>query len=430
MSSISEWAVDKAAAKFGAKRMAFYIHSIRSGLGAERMLANLAKGLAERGHEIDLLLEDSKGDLLEELPPAIRVFDLGETSASPFVDRLLRVASLTLNVFRIAKPDPCGNVPFRVALYRFLFRRRPPLSALRRYLASRRPDSVVSFLNYPNVALLLAARFGTGRTRVYVNVRNHISASVAGAKSRRMREMPVLMRNLFPDADGIIAVSEGVAADIARLTDLPAQRVTTILNPVYREEIFQLAKAPVPHPWLGPERLPLVLAAGKMKPQKDFETLLRAFALLRRDRAARLVILGDGDGRPGLEALAESLGVRADMDLPGYVDNPFVFYRHASVFVLSSSWEGLPNVLIEAMACGCPVVSTDCPSGPWEILEGGRLGRLVPVGDSAALAAAIAETLDRPPPHRAPAAHTERFSLASIAQRYDTLLSGKGSEAS
>ncbi len=367
-----------------------------------------------------------KSDLLGNLPGAIRVFDLGLTSGGPFFDGLIRFASLALNVFRVAKPDPLGDVPFRVALYRFLFRRRPPLLALHRYLSSRQPDSIVSFLNYPNVALLLAAQFGTGRTRVYVNVRNHISASVAGAKSRRMREMPVLMRNLFPAAEGIIAVSKGVATDIAALTDMPASRITTILNPVYREEIFQLADARPSHPWLTPEGPPLVLAAGKMKPQKDFETLLQAFAWLRRDRAARLIILGDGGGRTRLETLAETLGIRGDVDFPGYVENPFVFYRHASVFVLSSAWEGLPNVLIEAMACGCPVVSTDCPSGPWEILDGGRLGRLVRVGDSAALAAAIAETLDQPPDRQAPANHAERFSLASIAESYEFLLSGKG----
>ena len=405
-----------------ARPLAFYIRSVSSGLGAEKVVLNVAAGLAARGHEVDLLIEEVDDDLPGRLPVGVNLIDLRKPARFPLVDLLFRVASLVVNLARRARPDPCGNVSFRTALARFLFKRRPPLHALRHYLHARRPESVISFLNYPNIALLLAAQLGKTDTRIYVNVRNHISSSVVGAKSRRMREIPVLMRNLFPLADGIVAVSDGVADDIARLTGISANCMTTIFNPVYRPEVLDLAKAPPPHPWLRPGAAPVVLGVGKMKPQKDFATLLKAFGRLRKGRAARLIILGDGDGRPGLEALAEELGIRQDLDFPGYVDNPYVYYSHAAVFVLSSAWEGLPNVLIEAMACGCPVVSTDCPSGPSEILDGGRFGRLVPVGDDKAMAEAIAQTLDAARVPAAPAEHAQRFTFDRVTERYERLL--------
>jgi glycosyltransferase involved in cell wall biosynthesis len=402
--------------------LAFYIHSVRSGLGAEKVVLNVISGLAGRGREIDLLIEDVEDDLRDRLPAGVNVVDVSAAARAQAGEVLFRVASALANLFRRAEADPCGRMSFRVALVRFLFKRHPPLYALRRYLFRRRPQAIISYLNYPNIALLLAAQLGKSDTRIYVNVRNNISGEVAGAKSKRMREMPVLMRNLFHLADGIVAVSEGVAADTERLMDLPAGRVTTIFNPVYRPEILALADAVVPHSWLEADALPVVLGVGKMKPQKDFSTLLKAFAQLRKERPARLVILGDGAGRKDLEALATDLGIRADVDFPGYVANPYVYFRHASVFVLSSAWEGLPNALIEAMACGCPVVSTDCPSGPSEILEGGRFGRLVPVGDAEAMARAIGETLDQPAASQAPKEHAQRFTFDRVVERYDRLL--------
>ncbi len=405
-----------------ARPLAFYIHSVKSGLGAEKVVLNVASGLAAQGREVDLIIENPDSDLFETLHPNVRLVDLRKGAAAPLFDVLFRFASLALNLARGAKSDPFGRVPFRTAVTRFLYKRRPPLYALNRYLSSRRPESIISFLNYPNVALLLASQLGKGDTRIYVNVRNHISSSVSGAKSKRMREMPVLMCNLFPLADGVVAVSDGVAVDITRLTDTPTNRVTTILNPIRFQEILELANAPPSHPWLRPDGPPLVLGAGKMKPQKDFPTLLKAFARLRKERQAKLVILGDGADGARLKALAEQLGIGQDVDFPGYVKNPFVYYRHASVFVLSSAWEGLPNVLLEAMACGCPVVSTDCPSGPSEILEGGRLGRLVPIGDDDAMARAIVETLDQTATRQAPVEHARRFAFDRILAAYDKLL--------
>jgi glycosyltransferase involved in cell wall biosynthesis len=166
----------------------------------------------------------------------------------------------------------------------------------------------------------------------------------------------------------------------------------------------------------------VLVAVGRLHEQKDFQTLLRAFALVRARRSARLIILGEGPERPALEAGVAKLGLTEDVDLPGFVPNPYAFMAGASQFVLSSRYEGLPTVLIEAMACGCPVVSTDCPSGPGEILDNGKYGRLVPVGDAAALAEAMEATLDAPPPAAELKARADLFHIDRVIDSYRRLL--------
>jgi glycosyltransferase involved in cell wall biosynthesis len=191
-----------------------------------------------------------------------------------------------------------------------------------------------------------------------------------------------------------------------------------------------LAKAsePVSHPWFTPGQPPVILGVGRLTPQKDFPTLLRAFALVRRQRPARLVIVGEGrtEAKEALLRLAIELGCPDDVSLPGFTHNPFCFMANASVFVLSSLHEGLPGVLIQALACGVPVVSTDCPSGPREILEGGRHGRLVALGDFAAMADAITEALERPGDGAARMARGRQFSVERAVDRYLGLLSATG----
>jgi glycosyltransferase involved in cell wall biosynthesis len=231
-----------------------------------------------------------------------------------------------------------------------------------------------------------------------------------------------MAKRVYPWADAIIAVSGGVADDLVRLTDIPRERITTIYNPVLTPELLAGASEPPPHAWLAARDVPVVLGVGKLKIQKDFATLIRAFARLRTARAAKLVILGDGALRGDLERLARELGLAADVALPGYDPNPWAWMAHASVFVLSSAWEGLPGVLIEAMACGCPVVSTDCPSGPAEILEQGAYGPLVPVRDDAALAAAILSVLDSTPDSEQLRSRASAFAVAPAVDAYLAVL--------
>lgn len=198
--------------------------------------------------------------------------------------------------------------------------------------------------------------------------------------------------------------------------------MAAIHNGAYRPRDDALARQEPNHPWLRVGRPGVVLAAGRLAPEKDFATLLRAFARVRAKRPLRLVILGEGRERPRLTPLAEALGVNADVAMPGTVANPFAFMRRASAFVLSSRHEGLGNVLIEALACGCPVASTDCAAGPAEILDHGRFGPLVPVGDDAALAAAIEGLLDRPPDRSRLRDRGRAFAVDAAADAYRDLL--------
>jgi glycosyltransferase involved in cell wall biosynthesis len=170
-----------------------------------------------------------------------------------------------------------------------------------------------------------------------------------------------------------------------------------VRNPVITSQLLTAAEAPAPHPWLEDSGIPVILGAGRLTLQKDFQTLLKAFAQLRKNRPCRLIILGDGRQKSPLTELAEQLGISADLAFPGFTSNPYAYMRRADLFALSSRWEGSPNVLTEAMALGIPVVSTDCPSGPNEILDQGRIAPLVPVGDHQALAEAMLQVLDSPP---------------------------------
>lgn len=208
--------------------------------------------------------------------------------------------------------------------------------------------------------------------------------------------MPALVRLCYPWADGIVAVSEGVADDLQKVAGLPRSRIQVLANPIITAELAGQAAEPLDDPWFAPGAPPVILGVGALRKQKDFPTLIRAFGALRSRREARLLILGEGTERSSLESLVQELGVGADVRLPGRVANPYNYMAKAAVFVLSSAWEGMPGVLIQALASGAKVVATDCESGPRELLAGGEYGQLVPVGDSAALSAAISTSLDRP----------------------------------
>lgn len=402
-------------------RLAVYTRSVASGRGAEGVVVNLVRGLRDLGYPVDLLLEDTGGAILERLRADESQGDI--IAVSPDADsRVARVWCAVRVLFGLVThgllaAQPVTDWPLR-EIASLLFSKRSPVRALGRSIAQRRPRAVLAFQNDANAVLLLTAPVFRRQTSLFVSVRNHTSAAAAGKGQSRAEAASRLMRALFWRADGVIAPSRGVADDVVAITGLPAERVHVIVNPVYRPELVALSEQPCPHPWLADGEPPVILGAGKLKPQKDFPTLVRAFADLRARRPARLIILGSGEGKDSLVSLARSLGVAEDLDLPGHVANPFAYYRRAAVFVLSSRWEGLPNVVIEALACGCPVVSTDCPSGPAEILERGRHGTLVPVGDALAMAAAIERALDAPGDRSRRIARAKAFSLAPVVQAY------------
>ena len=393
----------------GGRHIGLFVRSLSGGGGAERVMLNLAQAWAAQGHQIDLVMGRKEGHFLDEIPPNINVIDLKVRSARQLLPALMQrpsaARSLASTIFSPKAPWILGAVP-----------------GLARYLKEQRPAAFLAALSYPNIAALLARRVANSSTRTVISVHNHLSASAAQAKKAHEKSFPQLARRWYSEADGIVCVSNGVADDLAQLTALPRGRIRTIYNPVFRPDILTQAQEPLAHPWFAPGAPPVLLGIGKLKPQKDFACLLRAFARVRAMRPARLMILGEGPQREELLALAQELHIQEDLELAGFVSNPFAYLGRARVFVLSSAWEGLSNVIIEALACGCPVVSTDCPSGPAELLGHGTYGSLVPVGDDTALAKAIMQTLDMPQDRDRLLARAKQFSIERAVEQYSQVL--------
>jgi glycosyltransferase involved in cell wall biosynthesis len=389
--------------------IALFMRSLQGSGGAERVMVQLAQGLVEQGHRVDLVMARQKGHFFDQIPDAVRLVDL--KVRTPF-ESLRRVFSL-------------GNdTGFWL---RMLLSRKPhfvlgALPGLTRYLRKKRPDAVITAMDYPNVVGIAAKKLAGLDSPVIATIHNTLSVEVAHSQRRRIREQPRVNQHFYPRADALVAVSKGVAEDLERTLSLPDGKITTIYNPVVPPTLEKQAEQPLNHPWFADGEPPVVLAVGGFKPQKDFATLLRAFAKARKRRPMRLLILGEGKLRPSITSLAEELDIVADLAMPGFVDNPFQYLARADVFALSSRWEGLPTVVIEALACGCPVVSTDCPSGPAEILENGRYGTLVPVGDPEALAVAILETLATPTDRQRLRERGAMFSVENATRQYLDLI--------
>lgn len=351
-----------------------------AGGGAERVMLNLAGKMAERGLRVDLVLCQTSGAFLEQVPAEVRVISLGASRVS----------------FSLLK--------------------------LVRYLRATQPKALLSAMDHTNVIAILAARIAMVGTRVVVSVHTALTeASLLGLPFRR-RWLIRLMRLTYPRADNVVAVSEGVASDLVSRFQLGHRDVTVVYNPIVSAELGTLASLPLEHPWFAVGEPPVVLGVGRLIDSKDFGTLIRAVALLRRQRNVRLVILGEGEERLRLETLVHDLGMDLDVDMPGFVGNPYRFMRRAAVVALSSRHEGLPTVLVEAIACGTPVVSCDCPWGPAEVLEAGNIGRLTAVGDPQELSAALGDTLDKPPDRARLLARASNFTIDESVARYLKLL--------
>ncbi len=333
------------------RRIAFFLPTLAGG-GAERVALNLLKGMLERDVLLDFVLADAEGPYLDQVPQGVRLIDLGTG--------------------RVTKAIP----------------------ALAKYLKETKPVGLLSHMNHTNIAAILAKELARSKTKLVVV--EHDTLSAAKSELRRSQLLPPMMKWLYPRANTIVGVSQGVSEDLDTELGFKPGTVKTVYNPVIDPDLIAKAKIPVEHPWFEAGNPPVFLAVGRFTPQKDFLNLIQAFGILRKQKNARLMILGEGDMRGELEAEIEKLGIGADVSLPGFVSNPYAYMYNSSAFVLSSRWEGLPTVLIEAMACGCSVVATDCPSGPQEILAGGKYGMLVPIENAPALADAMIKILDSP----------------------------------
>ncbi|MBY9063466.1 glycosyltransferase [Sphingomonas yunnanensis] len=354
--------------------VAIFLPSLEGG-GAERVMAILASGIVARGYRVELVLAAARGPYLAGLDPRVRVVDLG-------TDSILRSA-----------------VP------------------LARYLRAHRPRALLAAMTHANVVALMAHRWAGGAGRVVISERLSLTAARRHHRSFHDRAIRALMWPTYRWADRLIVVAEAMVGEFKRALRLPDDRLACIYNPVVDAALLAAAERPCEHPWLSTDAsLPVVLGCGRLTNQKDFATLIEAFRRVRRHRPARLLILGEGESRAALIAQVRAAGIEQDVDLPGFEENPFAFMRRAAVFVLSSRYEGMPGALVQAMACGAPLVSTDCPTGPDEILENGRWGTLVPVGDVAAMAAAIERVLAAPSPDAR--ARAAAFAEETAVTRY------------
>ncbi len=340
------------------------------------MMLNLAGGLAGRGLRVDIVLARAEGAYLQSIPAGVKVVDL----------RSRRV---------------CYCLP-----------------GLARYLRATSPRAVVSASKHANVVALCARALAQATSRLVITEHNTLSEFAAIDQTWRGRLLSRAMRWTYPLADSIVAVSHGVADDLAHSLPIDRNRINVIYNPVVTPALLAKAAEPLDHPWFKRGELPVILAVGRLSTQKDFATLLKAFARVRQHRPLRLVILGEGSERKEIEGLARELGVEKDVELPGSAENPYNYMKRARLLVLSSRWEGLGNVLIEAMAVGTQVVSTNCPSGPDEILEQGKWGKLVPVGDDKQMAAAICEILDGRVHYEGVERRASAFTLGTILDSY------------
>lgn len=346
--------------------------------GGERITIILARGLAELGFEVDLVVANAQGALRSEVPEGVRIVDLGVS------------------------------------------RMRWALPGLVRYLRRRRPAWIAPTIEDANVVAIIAAKLAGRHTRVMLRIANTLSVMATRSSSLPTRLTFLGVRKLYRRADVLIACSQGVADDMFTYANVPRSATRVIYQAAVNPDLPELARAPLDHPWFAGGGPPVIIGVGRLVEQKNFALLVDAFARLRRTHDARLAILGDGPLREELESQIHHLGLTEDVDVAGWDTNPYRHVARSQLFVLSSRFEGLPGVLIEALACGVPVVATDCPSGPREILQDGKYGALVPMDEPEALAEAMRLSLDDPQPP--PPAAWRPFTQEQVAREYDALL--------
>jgi len=361
-------------------KVALHITSLQQG-GAERITINLAEGLAERGLNIDLLYCQQGTFPKEEMPKNVNFIHLKASNS---------VKSVSL---------------------------------LKNYLTKSRPAILLSALHQPSVASIIARSRSKTNTKIVVAIHNTVSQEVKFATNWRRKVMPIFARKLYPLADGIICVSKTAADDASQYLSLPRNRIEAIYNPVVTQSLMFKIAEESNNNWLDDQsEYPTFIAVGRLNNEKNFEMMLKALQIVNQTKKARLIILGEGPDRPKLESLVKSFGLEEVVDLAGFMQNPYTFIRKARAILLTSHHEGLPTVLIEALAAGTPIISVDCPSGPREILDGGGYGRLVTSLKPEAFSQAILDELGqaRIPP---PAESWQPYKAEVAFEHYETYLS-------
>jgi glycosyltransferase involved in cell wall biosynthesis len=363
-------------------QLSIFIPSFGEG-GVDRMLVNIATGIAQRGVAVDFIVTTDHAPYLADLGGGVRI---------------LR--------FEACDDD---NLARELACY----------------LDSERPEFLMTGKGRDDrIALAARDRLASIQTRYVLRVGTAVASRARSRLLFRWQQRKYGRKLLATCSryDVLLANAEAVATEICQATGLSRERIAVVPNPTVTERLYHLASAPPEHPWLTDDDVPVIMGIGGLRRQKDFGTLIRAFASLHQRRPCRLIILGSGRQLARLQRLAQRLGVAEDVDLPGFTANPYAYLSRASLFVLSSLWEGLPNVLIEALALGTPVVATDCPGGAHEILEGGRYGPLVKPGDYGAMSAAMGAVLKERPDSTALKSAAARYTVDAATDAYLAVL--------
>lgn len=361
------------------KRFALLLPNMRGG-GAERVALRLAEDFLAAGHQVDLVLLEAVGELIPLLPRQVRVFGLNAT------------------------------------------RIRSAIGPLCRYFRERKPDAIQISMWPVTVVGLLAHRLVASKARVVLSDHIPLSKQYSNLGNAGLAALGASIAAFYPLANARVVVSHQAADDLARVSGIRRDSIDVVYNPVSTPLAQSGLRPDIECLWGGSEAR--IITVGSFKEQKNHALLIRSFARLRRNRPAKLMILGDGLLRPVLEALAVTEGVPDDVIMPGFSTDPWPYYASANLFALSSDYEGYPLVLIEAMRSGLTIVSTDCQSGPREILADGEFGTLVPVGDEAAFASALELGLQSQCDPGRLRARAETLSGQGTSDRYLQLMQG------
>lgn len=362
--------------------VAFYLSNL-AGAGSQRVMVNLIHGFVEAEVRVSLVLDELAGPFLTQVPSEVEIIDLKGPN------------SFWTSVFKLLE-----------------------------YIHYEKPRFLISAMHLCNEVALWAKHLSEIPIKVVVTEHSHLSTHAKNAKylnDEAERWSTILTKLFYPWADHVIAVSEGVAKDLISITNLDSHKIKVIYNPVISNGLLEKSKQKIKHPFFNEATHPVILSIGRLELQKDFPTLIRAFARVRELQPAHLIILGEGQERTRIETLVKELCLEDDISLPGFVNNPYPYMAQAAMFVLSSAWEGLPTVLIEAMAFGTPVISTNCNSGPSEILNRGQYGQLVPVGDYEMMAEAILSVLSTNP-NPVDCSWLNQFTIETATKKYMNFL--------
>ena len=364
------------------QHIAIFCASLAGG-GAERAMVNLANSFVDYGLSVDLVLVRSEGEFKSEVSSGVRVIDLKK-------GRVIRA-----------------------------------LPSLLRYLRAEQPQLLLSALDHVNIIAVLASLLSRISTRVVITVHAPPSVNFGQDLSLSGKIFKLASSWSYRNSSAVVGVSKGVRDDLIQNFGLEPSKVSYIYNPIIFPRLKEMGLQDINHHWFDDNKVPVIVAVGRLSVEKSYHTLIMALKIVRQKLPVRLLILGEGSERQNIQALVEAQGLVNDVELAGFVSNPYAFMKRAALYVLSSRFEGLGNVLVEALALGCHVVSTDCPTGPTEILCGGEFGKMVPVGDINAMANAFLLILEGKPSVESVLLneHLKQFEILTVAQKYLGLFS-------